>query len=382
MRMTSKERVLRTLAHESPDRVPINYSANAGIDRKLKAHYGLREDDGEGLARVLGVDFRSVGAPHIGPKLHPDFPERGVYSSDWGMRTRWIEHGTGGYWDFCEFPLKDADLETIKNWPMPHPDHYDYSRILEDCERHKDFAIVAGGAGLGDILNSTGMVFGVERTLMDLCMDEEGILHYLDRRLEITYEIQRRIFEAAKGRIDILWIGEDLGTQIAPIISLDLFRRHIRPRHQPYIDLAKKYGARVMVHTCGSSSWAYPDFIEMGVDGVDTLQPEATNMSPEYLKKHFGKPLAFCGCISTPCCRRSSTATIWRPRSRRCKISRKWRRALCRSTSICFRSLASACARGSCRSWRWRMPSACCRWRQATAMRILTSPAFTIRSAS
>ena len=54
-----------------------------------------------------------------------------------------------------------------------------------------------------------------------------------------------------------------------------------------------------MVHTCGSSSWVYEDFIEMGVSGVDTLQPEANNMSPKYLKEHFGGRLAMRGCIST-----------------------------------------------------------------------------------
>ena len=54
-----------------------------------------------------------------------------------------------------------------------------------------------------------------------------------------------------------------------------------------------------MVHTCGSSSWAYEDFIDMGVKVVDTLQPEAVNMSPSYLKEHFGGRLAFHGCIST-----------------------------------------------------------------------------------
>jgi uroporphyrinogen decarboxylase len=55
----------------------------------------------------------------------------------------------------------------------------------------------------------------------------------------------------------------------------------------------------VIIHTCGSSSWVYEDFIEMGFTGVDTLQPEAANMSPEYLKRTFGGRLAFHGCIST-----------------------------------------------------------------------------------
>jgi uroporphyrinogen decarboxylase len=55
----------------------------------------------------------------------------------------------------------------------------------------------------------------------------------------------------------------------------------------------------VMMHTCGSSSWAYEDFIEMGIHAVDTLQPEAADMSPEHLKRTFGGRLAFHGCIST-----------------------------------------------------------------------------------
>ena len=65
------------------------------------------------------------------------------------------------------------------------------------------------------------------------------------------------------------------------------------------MDLAKAFDIPVMIHTCGSSSWAYEDFIEMGIKVVDTLQPEAKNMSPAYLKKTFGGRLAFHGCIST-----------------------------------------------------------------------------------
>jgi uroporphyrinogen decarboxylase len=94
-------------------------------------------------------------------------------------------------------------------------------------------------------------------------------------------------------------MGEDLGTQHSPLISIDLFRRRIRPLHQSVIDMAKSFGLPTMLHSCGSSSWAFDDFIEMGLDAVDTLQPEAANMSPEYLKATFGDRLAFHGCIST-----------------------------------------------------------------------------------
>jgi len=94
-------------------------------------------------------------------------------------------------------------------------------------------------------------------------------------------------------------MGEDLGTQIAPMISLKLYRKQLRPRHQRIVDIGKHFNIPVMVHTCGSSSWAYDDFIEMGVSVVDTLQPEAKNMAPAYLKQRFGGKLAFHGCIST-----------------------------------------------------------------------------------
>ncbi|MCY2926399.1 MAG: hypothetical protein NT031_13355 [Planctomycetota bacterium] len=295
-RMTSKERVMTTFAHQEPDRVPIGYSANGGIDQRLREYLGLK--DGQWVGEALGVDFRGAGAPYRGPRLHPEIEGRGV-DMCWGLRTRWIEHESGGYWDYCDFPLRDADLDTIAAWPMPNPDDFDYSGIAEDCRANKAFAVYTGGAGLPDLINATGMIRTMEQVLVDLATDDPAGLLLIDRRLEINLEITRRTLEAARGGIDFLWMGEDLGTQISPLMSMALFRRHVRPRHQRVVDLAKKFGIPTLIHTCGSSSWAYEDFIEMGVTGVDTLQPEAANMSPEYLKKTFGGRLFFHGCIST-----------------------------------------------------------------------------------
>ena len=297
-KMTSKERVLMTFSHQEPDRVPINYSANPGIDRRLKEHLGLRVDDGEGLRKALGVDFRGVGASYLGPKLHEDIPERGVKVDNWGIHRRWIEHETGGYWDYCDFPLQSATEAEVAAWQMPSPENFDYSGVLDACKRYERYAINVSG-GFGDIINGNGMLRGMEQTLIDLITDEPAGLLLADRRMEIQFEVTRRILEASKGRGDFIWLGEDLGTQIGPMIGMDVFRRHIRPRYQRFCDLASAYDVFVMMHSCGSSSWAYEDFIEMGIHVVDTLQPEATNMAPEYLKRTFGGRLAFHGCIST-----------------------------------------------------------------------------------
>ena len=297
--MTSKERVLATLANQEADRVPINYSANGGIDQRLKKHFGLQTNNHEGLLQALGVDFRGVGARYTGPKLHADIPERGVSVDNWGIHRRWIEHETGGYHDYCDFPLRDADEDAVARWPMPNPDNFDYCAVQEHCRQHAEYAVYVGNAGVGDIINMNGMLRGMEQTLVDLITEDPAGMLLARRRTDITLEMIRRTLEAAYGAVDFLWMGEDLGTQIAPLISLDLYRRVVRPLHQQFIDLAKSFDLPVMIHTCGSSSWAYEDFIEMGINAVDTLQPEAANMSPAFLKKTFGGRLAFHGCIST-----------------------------------------------------------------------------------
>jgi uroporphyrinogen decarboxylase len=297
--MISRQRVLSALHRSEPDRVPINYLANPGIDQRLKEHFGLAANDGEGLRRRLGVDFRGIGVPYVGPRLHEDIPESGIRVDMWGIHRRWVEHDSGGYWDFCDFPLEHADEEAVAGWPMPSPDDFDYSVAARASESCGEMAVFVGGAGLPDILNGNGFLRGVEQTLVDMVTDDPAGLLLAERRTAIQLEVIARTIEAAKDRVDFVWMGEDLGTQHAPLIGLDLFRRRIRPLHQRVIDLAKSYSLPTMIHSCGSSSWAFDDFAEMGIDAVDTLQPEAANMSPEYLKSTFGDRLAFHGCIST-----------------------------------------------------------------------------------
>lgn len=295
--MTSRERALTAFARAEPDRVPINYMANPGIDARLKEHFGLAAMDEEGLLRVLGVDFRHVGAPYVGPKLHRDPPGRQV--DNWGIHRRWIEHESGGYWDYCDFPLRTATREQVAAWPMPSPDHYDYAQVAAQCRRHQGYCCVAGGPGTGDVINSTGMIRTMEQVLVDLMLDDEACLLYVDRRLAVLLEVMERTLEAAEGGIDLLWIGEDLGTQRGPLINMELFKRHILPRHQRFIELGKAHDLPVMLHSCGSSSWSFDAFAALGLDVVDTLQPEAVNMEPAYLKQRFGDRLAFHGCVST-----------------------------------------------------------------------------------
>lgn len=294
--MTSKERVQTFFRGEETDRVPIDMAWNPLIRKRVMDYFGAETD--LDLIQALGVDFMGVGARYAGPELFPQISDRQV-NPHYGWRTRWIEHGSGGYWDYCDFPLANASVDEVLAWPFADPDAFDYSHIEEQIDAHPAMAFHAGGAGTACIMNTIGFLRGMEQMFVDLITDNEAGLLLIDKLMDQQYGVMERTLEAGKGKIDFLWMGEDLGTQIAPLISLDVFRKHIRPRQQRFFDLAKRYDIPTLLHTCGSSSWAYEDYIETGLTGVDTLQPEAANMSPEYLKKTFGGRLVFHGCISS-----------------------------------------------------------------------------------
>ena len=294
--MTSKERVQAFFRGEKTDRVPINMSWNPLIQQRVMDYFEA-ENYWE-LRQALGVDFAGVWAPYNGPALFEPIPDRNIDPLT-GTRTRWVEHGSGGYWDFCDFPLEHATVDEVAAWPFAAPDDFDYSPIEAEVDEYPEMAFHAGHPGMACIINTCGFLRSMEQVFVDLITDDEAGLLLMDKLMEMQYGHMKRILEAGNGKIDFMWMGEDLGTQIAPLISIDLFRKHIRPRQQPFYDLAKEHGIPRLLHTCGSSSWAYEDYIEMGLTGADTLQPEATNMSPEYLKKTFGGRLVFHGAISS-----------------------------------------------------------------------------------
>ncbi len=296
--MTSRKRVLTAMNREVPDRVPMDYSAIPGLHARVCQALGMPDDNMNALKRRLHVDFQVLDIPYVGPRLFPERPQRQVDPA-WGIITRWVMNQSGGYWDYCDFPLADAGAEEMAAWPMPNPDHFDYAATLAQLETMGDYAVILGGTKYVDIINSAGKIRGTEQVLVDLISEDEGFLNYVDRRLAVQLEMFERVLAQAKGRVDVLFFGDDLGTQRAPLIGADLYRSVLKPRHKKFTDLGRAYGVKNMVHSCGSSSFAFADFIDIGVDIVDTLQPEAYNMAPEYLKKTYGDRLAFHGCVST-----------------------------------------------------------------------------------
>jgi uroporphyrinogen decarboxylase len=290
-----KERVRLAVEHIEPDRPPIQVYLTPEIRRKLSEHF-----KGCNLQEVLGVDFRGVGPRALKPVKKPK-PGSNIDSYDiWSIGYKNVRYSMGTYPEAMHLPFRDMKtMDEVDAYPWPSPDDFDYSVIPAQCEALADYAVCAGGAGIPDIVNGVSRGRGMEQVVMDIEMEDEVGVAVIDHRVDFYYEYCRRILEAAVGKIDILCLGEDCGTQNGPLFSPASFNRFFRPRIQKFIQLAHEFGAYAMLHSCGSNRALMPTFIEMGLDIEDAMQPEPAGMDPEEIKNEFGSRLTFCGLIST-----------------------------------------------------------------------------------
>ena len=158
--MTAKERVLHTFNHEKADRVPVNYLANPAIHKRVAAALGVPADK-DAVDDALGVDFKELMPRYTGRPLFSPREGRRVNPLT-GAVQRWVPNQDGGYWDHCDFPLAEADDETIANWPVPDPDDFDYDELLDRCKLYRHKAVHFGHPGVSDVMNNTGMIRGME----------------------------------------------------------------------------------------------------------------------------------------------------------------------------------------------------------------------------
>ena len=139
----------------------------------------------------------------------------------------------------------------------------------------------------------------MEQVMIDIVTEDPVGMAIIDHRVDHYYEVCRRALEAAKGKIDILCLGEDCGNQNGRMFSPATFERIFVPRLRKFYDLAHEHGALAMMHSCGDTHEIMPTFIEMGLDILDAMQPEPVGMNPAEIKRLYGGELTFCGLIST-----------------------------------------------------------------------------------
>ncbi|MAF06423.1 MAG: hypothetical protein CL389_01040 [Acidiferrobacteraceae bacterium] len=325
MPMTPRERVLMALNHEEPDRVPIVLGVSNATGIKMQPYQGIK--------RIVGVEapdeylyqWPELGTAAIDEatmvRLHSDV--RGVLDLEpaatrrrnrkraphndcidsWGSGQVEV---TPGYWCPGVHPLIDATtVEELENYPG-WPDMSDPSRVAHvagDVRRlaaQNEYAIMATPWLLFPFERAYAMQ-GMEAFLLNMAMYPDFARALLEKIAGYCKALMGRFLDELGDNVDIIKIGDDLGTQESLMTSPQMYRDTLKPIHADFIDFIKaRTPAKIFFHSCGDVFPLIEDFIDIGVDILNPIQTSSGKMSDlAALKKRFGKNIVFCGGIDS-----------------------------------------------------------------------------------
>ncbi len=292
--MTHYERVMSCCERAGYDRIAIKHEGTPEVNQQLKDYFGLKND--EQLSVVLGDDFRSIEPSYIGPELRT-FPD-GSVEGYFGERYQYVQFNGGKYLESVYRPFESIlEIKDLDRSHYPSADWFDYSRVQKEARhlREQGYAVCIGSAGDMDFINSIARARGFEQVLMDLIDDNEVYLDIMEARFRFYFNTHERILKECKGMVDFAHVGDDLGNQIGPMISLDIFDRHFASKYGEYFKMVHSYGARTMMHMCGTV-WPFLDrLISLGLDVYDVVQPTTPENDIGALCSRFGSRILFQG---------------------------------------------------------------------------------------
>lgn len=318
--MTSRERVLKALNHEVPDRVPIDLGGfQTGIHIKayneLLAHLGITDeitvlDPVQQLAKPceaalerFNVDIRYV-CSH-GPDSFKGGIEQNIRN---GKLWHDLKDEFGVVWsmpdeqqlymDISHHPLADATVDDIADYPFP--DGSDLTRFAGvrkqalEIRNQTPYAISTGIGGV--VYEYCWYMRGLERWFMDMLENPHFCEVLLDQTLKFWIDYYCGFMAEVGDIVDIVMIGDDLAGQDGPLFSPDFYRKFVKPRHKKLIQHIKSLtSAKIWYHTCGGCAEYIPDLIDNGIDILNPVQISAAKMDPQNLKNEFGKDIVFWG---------------------------------------------------------------------------------------
>jgi len=315
--LNSRERVLRSLNHQVPDRIPLDLGTTNCTTMTRKAYENLKKYVGidkethfmmenfqvvfidEEVLRILNIDTRGI---HPQPVFQKTMIDEQTYQNEFGITFRMPENGL--YYDMINHPLAGKSLEELKDYPWPDPEKsMNLDRLqakAEKMSREGNYCLVGDMIDTG-IFEPCWYLRGFENFLMDLVINPdfatalmEGMYHY---------QLQRySLFLKEVGEfLDVIFVGDDLATAENVIMSPHTYRSLIKPYHKEYFKNLKKLAphAKLLYHSCGSVVNFIPDLIEVGVDILNPVQVSAQGMDTAMLKEKFGKGISFWGAIDT-----------------------------------------------------------------------------------
>ena len=314
--VTHRERVLTTLNHEEPDRVPrdlgqgVATGINATAYANLVEYLGLEAQDGdswvdprgqiaypsEAVLQRFDIDIRMLDIPRRAEDV-----DENTFFDEWGVR---FVRPEGGHFIYVEGPFqkKEPTMAELERYPWPDP--RDPIRIegLRDralqLRKETDYAIFLRlpYSTVWDCQRIRG--FG--QYLEDLAINPTLAEALMEYALVVEAGIAEFVLEEVGDCIDVVSFPDDLGTQDRPFVRPEMYRRMIKPFHRRMVEAIKgKTDAKVVMHNDGAIFPLIADFIEIGVDCLNPVQVSAADMESDRLKAAFGSDLSFWGAIDT-----------------------------------------------------------------------------------
>jgi len=278
--MTPREAVLEQLNHRETRPVPYTLDADGEVAEALTAHYGGPQWRDRLTPYVVGVPSGVVTHVHepIGDGLARD-----TYGVIWRLDRR--------PWHLVKAPLSAPSFEGY-SFPTPeafiHPEQKEQGR--EECAQGQDrFSIVHLGWGL---FEASWGLRGFENALMDTVAEPDFYEELLDR---LARNFLAFVDYVSDVPADAVMFGDDWGCQTGVIMGPERWRRFLKPRWAKIYEAVHAQGKYVITHCCGSIVDILPDLVEIGLDVLESVQPEARGMNPYELKKSWGDKLTFWG---------------------------------------------------------------------------------------
>ncbi len=356
MTTSSKDNFIRTINHQQPDKVVVDFGSTAvtgihvRIIERLREYYGLEKKPvkviepyqmlGEiepDLLRAMDIDVVGLygpknmfGVANENWKVHKTlwnqevmlpgefnytytsggdilmYPEGDTSEPPSGMMPK-----TGFFFDALnrQEPIDDATLtveDNLEEFGFITEQELHYWKGQADMARKSSKGIVAsfGGTALGDIalVPAIGMknpkgVRGVEEWYMSTLIREDFVKEIFDRQTDIAIENLKAIKGKVGDAVDVVFTcGTDFGTQNSTFCSPETYDRVWKPYYSKVNDwIHQNTNWKTFKHSCGAVGTLLDHFIDSGFDIINPVQINAAGMEPRMLKKTYGDKIVFWG---------------------------------------------------------------------------------------
>jgi uroporphyrinogen-III decarboxylase len=268
--MNSRERVIRSIEFEEPDRIPngcynlaVPPGPRADTLKKLYEKYPQDFADAYGMARTL--------------EWSPSW-SKGVYQDEWGVIWRNLQNGVIGQPE--HHPLADWENVTAYHLPNPQFGVEEVEKSVREVD-HSKYLLADGGS----IWHRLHYLRGFEKILLDIVMGRKEFFILIDKILEYNLQRLKLMLEMD---VDGVMFGDDWGTQQRLMIKLEQWRRIFKPVYRKMFDQVRKKGKHVFFHSDGYVIEVLPDMIEIGLD-VANIQ--ISLMGIQTIRERFGGKL-------------------------------------------------------------------------------------------